>query len=79
MKRDRFSLVFPTHVQFCTQIVVPYFLEPFNQPTFLGVNKKSPHMIIISLFTVLQVTNNRLNNPTTKCPLYDDTHKYIAS
>ena len=36
IKRACFSLVFPTYVQFCTQIVVLYFLEPFQKPIFLS-------------------------------------------
>ena len=42
IKRARFSLVFPTYVQFCTQVVVLYFLNPFQQPTFNLTSKIRP-------------------------------------
>ena len=58
INKSRFSLVFPTYVQFCTKLLVLSFLEPFRQPTFLADLKKSVHMIIRSLSTVFQVTNN---------------------
>ena len=35
-----------------------YFLEPFQQPTYLAHLKKSAQMLSSSLFTVLHVTNN---------------------
>ena len=54
IKRAHFSLVFPTYVQFCTQIVVP-FLEPIQQPIFLAFLKKSACMPIGSQIAYTQV------------------------
>ena len=42
IKRARFSLVYPSYVQFCTKIVVFYFLESFQQPTFKLTSKSRP-------------------------------------
>ena len=36
IERAWFPLVFLTHVQICTQIVVPNFLIPIKQPMFLA-------------------------------------------
>ena len=57
IKRALFSLVFPTYIKFCTQIVV-LFLEPFQKPTFLSRLEKLAHIISSSLSTVFQVINN---------------------
>ena len=44
IKIARFSMVFTTYVQFCTHIVVLYFLEPFQQPNFfISPQKFVPH------------------------------------
>ena len=57
INRARFSLVFPTYIQFCTQIVV-IFLEPFQQPNFLADLEESAHILSSVLPTVFQVINN---------------------
>ena len=62
IKRDRFYLIFPTYIQFCTHILVLYFLEPFQKPTFLADLKNSAHMLISSLSTVFQVNTNKLTS-----------------
>ena len=49
IKRAHFSFVFPTYVQFLTQIVVPYFLEPFQQSIVLAHLKSLAHMLSSSL------------------------------
>ena len=52
-------MVFPTYVQFCTQIVVLYLLEPFKKLTFFAHLEKMSHILRINLSIVLQANNNR--------------------
>ena len=59
INKSRFSLVFPTYVQFCTKLLVLSFLEPFRKPTFLADLKKLSHILSSSLSAVFQVTNNQ--------------------
>ena len=53
-----FSLMFPTYVLFCTQIVVIFF-KPFHRLNVLAHLKKSSQILSNSLSTVFQVTNNQ--------------------
>ena len=57
IKRARFSLVFPTCVQFCTQILLLCILDVFSSQ-FLDDLKKLAHIIISRLSVIFQVTKN---------------------
>ena len=57
-KRARFSLVFLTYVQFCSQIIFR-FLVSFFWPKYLSHLEKSAHIISGSLSTVFLFTYNR--------------------
>ena len=68
---DNFYWLFPTYVQFCTEISVLSFFKPFSQPIFLARHEKSAHMLSSSLSIVLQVTKNwfasTINNSFNIC------------
>ena len=65
INRPHFSFVFPTYVQFYTQIAVR-FLKDFQHPTFLANLEKSAHMLSRSLYTIFQVTTNQSNSTIDK-------------
>ena len=60
IKWAHFTLVFPTYVQFCMQIVVLYFFRAFSSANFRADLEKSAHMLRIILPTVFQVIKNLL-------------------
>ena len=50
--------------QFCTQIIVLYFLDPIQHPVFSGFLEKCVYMLISGLSEITPITSKRSNAKT---------------